>query len=95
MKSRFHLYSVCEESLARQVAETAFALGISQASLLRWAVVEWLKTADARIAALAAAGSPPPPPFGASSVPKSRPNRNRPKSKTKTASTTIVDDRPF
>lgn len=78
-KTRFHLYAVVEEPLARQVAETAYRLGLSQAALVRWAAIEFLGNAEARIAALQAAGAAPPPPMGAMPTPKSRPNRNAPK----------------
>jgi len=76
MKTRFHLYAVADESLARKVAETAFALGVSQAHLIRWATSEFLTTAEARVTALRTAGALPPPPLGAKSEPKSRANRN-------------------
>jgi hypothetical protein len=76
MKTRFHLYAIADESLARRVAETAFALGVSQAHLIRWATTEFLATAEARVAALKSAGALPPPIIGAKSTPKSRPNRN-------------------
>lgn len=75
-KTRFHLYAIVEEPLARKVAETAFALGVSQAHLIRWATSEFLTTAEARVAALKSAGALPPPPIGAASAPKSRANRN-------------------
>lgn len=76
MKNRFHLFAVADETLARKVAETAFALGVSQAHLIRWAMSEFLATSEARVNALGAAGALPPPPLGANSKPKSRPNRN-------------------